>query len=55
MKFHNPIINEEYLKYPQVAATPIKIDKVHAKSNGSLFFNTFWGSKIEEDASVALN
>ena len=52
MKIQNPGITEEHLKALQSGAVPVKISKVYKTTSGSVFFNSFRGSMIEENATV---
>ena len=52
MKSQNPGITEEYLRSLQTGAIPIKISKMYATSTGSIFYNSFRGSSIDENVPV---
>lgn len=52
MKSQNPTIKEDYVKTLQAGSMPIKMKKVYVTSNGTVFFNTFRGNRIEEEVSV---
>ena len=52
MKSQNPEITEEYLRPLQTGAIPIKISKMYATSTGSIFYNSFRGSSVDENVPV---
>ena len=54
MKKHNPTISEQQLHSYISSGTPLKFTNVNI-SNGSNFFNTYTGSKIEVSASLPFN
>lgn len=54
MKKHNPTISEQQLHSYKASGTPLKFTKVTI-SNGSNFFNTYRGSKIEVLVSLPFN
>ena len=48
MKSRNPTIKDSYLKTLQSTNVPLKVLKVFATNNGTIFLSTFRCSKIEE-------
>lgn len=51
MRSHNPTTWDSYLKTLQSASNSLNVSKVFTSNNGTTFFNSFRGSKIEEGVS----